>query len=69
MEESVCESRRQSPLKQIDSKAEGLTKSTENMLDQVKAEIELSEQVEAPQAAASATEETSGEKAKLADKS
>lgn len=69
LEESVCESRRQSPLKQIDPKAEGLTNSTENMLDQVKAEIESSEPVEAPQAAASATEETSGEEAKLADKS
>ena len=48
MEESVCESRRQSPVKQIDPKAEGLTNSTENMLDQVKAEIESSEPVEAP---------------------
>ena len=69
LEESVCESRRQSPLKQNDPKAEGLTtnNSTENMLEQVKAEIETASAepaVEAPQAAATA-EKTSGEEAKL----
>ena len=38
LEESVCESRRQSPLKHNDSNAEGLTNSTENLPDMVHAE-------------------------------